>query len=156
MKFESGDKRFKFRSVAVIIHNDHVLLHKVVKGDFWALPGGKVEFFEFSHTTLIRELQEELGVAANIIRPLWFVEDFYARNGVKSHEIATYYLTALQDPSAIPFSQDVRGLEQDIDIVFRWVKLADVASLNLWPQFLKERLTALPQEVEFIQINELK
>ncbi len=46
--FDTGNGRFNFRSVAVIIQNDHILIHRAVEDNFWALPGGRVELFENS------------------------------------------------------------------------------------------------------------
>lgn len=45
LRFDSGSSRFNFRSVAVLIDQGHVLLHRSLKEEFWALPGGRVEFF---------------------------------------------------------------------------------------------------------------
>jgi len=42
--FDTDNGRFNFRSVAVVIQNEHVLIHRAVEYDFWALPGGRVEF----------------------------------------------------------------------------------------------------------------
>jgi len=46
--FDTEHGRFNFRSVAIIIHDAHVLIHRAVADEFWALPGGRVEFFETS------------------------------------------------------------------------------------------------------------
>jgi 8-oxo-dGTP diphosphatase len=41
--------------------------HKhLTKGDFWAPPGGGLEFGEFTHDALIREIQEETSI---IVKP---------------------------------------------------------------------------------------
>ena len=60
LKFDVGDSCFNYRSAAVIIHDDHVLIHKSEKDYFWSLPGGRVEFFESSEDTIAREIYEEL------------------------------------------------------------------------------------------------
>ena len=77
LRFDQGDARFNFRSAAVIVHDNHVLLHRVVGDSFWALPGGRVEFFENSDATLNRELLEELGVESSVKKHLWHVESFF-------------------------------------------------------------------------------
>jgi 8-oxo-dGTP pyrophosphatase MutT (NUDIX family) len=46
LTFDVEEKRFNFRSVAVIVHDEYVLIHKSADNDFWALPGGRVEFFD--------------------------------------------------------------------------------------------------------------
>lgn len=46
--FETENGRFNLRSAAVVILDDHVLIHRAREDDFWALPGGRVELFETS------------------------------------------------------------------------------------------------------------
>ncbi|GAB3521908.1 NUDIX hydrolase [Photobacterium alginatilyticum] len=75
--FDKGNARFNFRSVAVIVNDDHVLLHRAVGDSFWTLPGGRVEFFENTDATLNRELLEELGIESTVKRHLWYVENFF-------------------------------------------------------------------------------
>ncbi|ABC30557.1 NTP pyrophosphohydrolase including oxidative damage repair enzyme [Hahella chejuensis KCTC 2396] len=156
LKFDVGDNRFNFRSAAVIMHQDHVLLHKAVQDNFWALPGGRVEFFEFSSDTLAREVEEELGMTARVIRPLWYVENFFQYQQTRFHEIATLYLTELADPDVIPFNVDFPGVEEDVDLIFRWFKLSELDSIELAPDFLKTRLRSLPEGVEFLTVNEIE
>ncbi|WLQ15940.1 NUDIX hydrolase [Hahella aquimaris] len=155
LKFDVGDNRFNFRSAAVIIHQDHVLLHKAVQDDFWTLPGGRVEFFEFSSDTVAREVEEELGMTARVIRPLWYVENFFQYQQTRFHEIATLYLTDLADPDAIPFNEDVPGAEEDVDLIFRWFKISELEAFEVAPYFLKTRLGSLPEGVEFLTLDEI-
>ncbi|MDG9672152.1 NUDIX hydrolase [Hahella sp. CR1] len=155
LKFDVGDNRFNFRSAAVIIHQDHVLLHKAVQDNFWTLPGGRVEFFEFSSDTVVREVEEELGMSARVIRPLWYVENFFQYHQTRFHEIATLYLTELADPDAIPFNEDVPGAEEDVDLIFRWFKISELEAFEVAPYFLKTRLRSLPEGVEFLTLDEI-
>lgn len=48
----------------LIVHNDKVLLVKEASDDWWALPGGGVDHGETAESTLVREVEEELGVPA--------------------------------------------------------------------------------------------
>jgi len=48
----------------LIVQNDKVLLVKEADDDWWALPGGGVDHGETVESTLVREVEEELGVPA--------------------------------------------------------------------------------------------
>ncbi len=49
----------------LVVHDDKVLLVKESDGDWWALPGGGVDHGESVEMTLVREVEEELGVPAS-------------------------------------------------------------------------------------------
>lgn len=48
----------------LIIQDDKVLLVKEADDDWWALPGGGVDHGETVESTLVREVEEELGIPA--------------------------------------------------------------------------------------------
>lgn len=49
----------------LIVQNDKVLLVKEADGDWWAPPGGGVDHGETVEASLVREVEEELGVPAD-------------------------------------------------------------------------------------------
>ena len=51
----------------LIVQKDKVLLVKEVDDDWWALPGGGVDHGETVESSLVREVEEELGVPAKNI-----------------------------------------------------------------------------------------
>jgi len=111
LSFDTEKGKFNFRSGAVIVHDEHVLLHKAEEDEFWALPGGRVEFHEFSNNTVTREISEELGWSSNVDRHLWYLENFFEYNGCLCHEISNIYLVSLQNPPSIKSEVDFRGIE---------------------------------------------
>src|SRR5688500_10307917 len=50
---------------ALIIQNNTVLLVRESDDDLWTFPGGGVDHGETVETSLVRELQEELGIPAH-------------------------------------------------------------------------------------------
>src|SRR5260370_5956340 len=49
---------------ALVVQDDKLLLVKEADDDWWALPGGGVDHGETVESTLVREVEEELGVPA--------------------------------------------------------------------------------------------
>jgi 8-oxo-dGTP pyrophosphatase MutT (NUDIX family) len=49
----------------LVVQNSKVLLVKEADDDWWALPGGGVDHGESVEATLVREVEEELGVSAS-------------------------------------------------------------------------------------------
>ena len=66
VRFQTGSKRFNYRAAGILIEQDHVLLHKQVDDQYWALPGGRVELGEQARDTIVREMKEELGYEVHV------------------------------------------------------------------------------------------
>src|SRR5215203_431329 len=77
-----------YRVVGVCVHEDHVLLHREAKDDFWVLPGGRPRSYEVSRDTLVREMAEEISTRVEVLRLLWVVENFFEYVGEQWREIA--------------------------------------------------------------------
>ncbi|EGQ8107466.1 TPA: NUDIX hydrolase [Vibrio parahaemolyticus] len=153
LRFDQGNARFNFRSVAVIIHDEHVLLHRNINDSFWALPGGRVEFFENSDMTLNRELFEELGATSVVKRHIWYVENFFEYAGKKYHEISNYFFVELDKPEQFPMDEVFRGIESEVDLEFKWYPLSKLPEVVLKPDFLQTGLLDIPSETKYIKVN---
>ena len=161
ISFLVDDVRFNLRAVAVIVDDGYALLHRATFENFWSLPGGRVEVGEPSAMTVARELVEELGPTceAQVGRLLWVVENFFTYEGVRSHELGMYYHVTLG--AASPYLAKERafeGIEEDlplhegerVGLIFQWFPLAVLASLPLYPTFLREQLASLPGATELV------
>ncbi|GAB1256766.1 NUDIX domain-containing protein [Aurantivibrio plasticivorans] len=155
ISFDTNEGRFNLRSAAVVIHDEYVLLHQAVGDDFWVLPGARVEFLETSRETVIRELREELGLSCRVVRQLWHTESFFEYNSVKVHELANYFLVSLTDVPKIDSEVDFNGIEESVELVFRWLPLDNIGDYNLLPRFLLEGLNNLPDTLKTIEINDI-
>ncbi|MEO0927858.1 MAG: NUDIX hydrolase [Cyanobacteria bacterium J06643_13] len=149
--FDRGRNRFNYRVAGIALDNNRVLLHTNEKDDFWSFPGGRVEMGEASEFALVREMQEELNVDIEIIRPLWIVEDFFDYAWQNYHEICFYYL--MQFPERSPYlgkNKSFSGAENDFE--FQWFAThPDVlARLPLLPSFLQNSLENLPVSVQHL------
>ncbi len=152
LKFDRGNLRFNMRSTAVVIQDQHILIHKTPADSHWSLPGGRVEFMETSDHTLVREMQEELGWQCRVERMLWYVENFFSYDEISVHEITQYYLMSANAANSVKSETDFRGVEPGLKQIFRWVPLSRIDGYGLKPDFLRERLTNLPETIERIVV----
>ncbi|MDX1343446.1 MAG: NUDIX hydrolase [Reinekea sp.] len=155
LTFNRDAKRFNFRSVAVIVKDNCVLVHKAVKEAFWTLPGGRVEFFEHAEDTVARELQEELGVTARVIRPLWFAENFFHYNEQTFHELGHYFLAEITSEVTMRPGETFAGIEPDEDLIYQWLPLTQLADIDLKPEFLHQGLRNLPSALQYVKIQDM-
>lgn len=150
IRFDQGDQRFNYRIVGVALHNDAVLLHRTAEEDFWTFPGGRAELGETAETTLKREMLEELGAEVEIVRLLWFVENFFTYAERRYHEVALYFLMQLPpDSSCLTLPGPFYGLEETPKLIFQWFPCQSemLAALPLQPTFLQTALLSLPETV---------
>lgn len=159
IKFEESDNLFNYRVVGVAIHNDSILLHQAVGDSFWTCPGGRAEFGETAEQTLVREMREELGIDIEVVRLLWFVENFFAYENKRYHEIALYFLMRL--PTECQYLIEAGPYpcqEEGSKLIFHWFPLRQevLSGLPLLPSFLQTALSELPNSTQHItQIDEV-
>lgn len=134
---------FNYRVAGVAVLNGKVLLHKTPSDNFWTLPGGRCELFEFSKDTLQREMQEETGLTAQAGEMLWVSENFFLYNGDKYHEIGFYFEMEMQN---LPHQDDFMGVEGQDELMFHWHDLTDLHSISVYPEFLADALVKNPLE----------
>ena len=147
--FEKDGNRFNFRAVGVMINNGRVLVHRAEKDDFWALPGGRVEFQETSGEALVREMREELGVETQDERLLWVAECFFRYEGKSYHELGLYHLLKMpENCSLCSKSGEFDGLEENYRLIFKWHALDKLDELELYPVFLKQKLVDISDGME--------
>jgi 8-oxo-dGTP diphosphatase len=53
---------------AIILHSRHILLVKARDKNNWQLPGGRIESGETAVEALVREVKEETGLQAEVVR----------------------------------------------------------------------------------------
>jgi ADP-ribose pyrophosphatase YjhB (NUDIX family) len=153
IRFDLPGGRFNHRSVGVLVHDGQVLLHRLVQDDFWSLPGGRVEILEPSNVTIVREFAEELGVEVRVDRLLWVVENFFHHEGMPYHELAFYYKVDLTEETH-PLLQDKQrvhhGIEEEVDLIYKWFPVTELTGERFYPSFLREALRELPAAVQHV------
>jgi 8-oxo-dGTP pyrophosphatase MutT (NUDIX family) len=150
LTFRSGGGVFNCRAAAVVVRDDQLLVTQETGSAFWYLPGGRVDFGESAAQSVVRALHEELAVVGQVIRPLYFVENFFAlSDGRPFHEWSMYFLAEIE-ADAVPRTRDANGLESHVDLRFRWAPLDALDKLPLRPSFLIESLKEMPDALEHI------
>ena len=146
IRFDLGTRRFNYRIVGVAIHDEQVLLHRAEHETFWTCPGGRAEFGEAAEDTIKREMREELDTEIEVIRLLWFVENFFEYEGLSYHELAVYFLIRFPDGSRPLASRGFESADQGVKLLFQWVpvNVKVLTELPLLPAFLPAGLVDLP------------
>lgn len=150
INFKIDNGTFNFRTAGLLFYKNKVLIHRLVKDDFYAFPGGRVEMFENTENTIIREMNEELGIKVSVNRLLWVCEHFYTHNNSKYHEICFYYLLQCSDDSLTNKGDSFYVTEGKNEFEFKWVGVNAVKDEILYPAFIKDRIQNLPSSVERI------
>ena len=99
------------------------------------LPGGHVEFNESARHSLVREIREELGVAADAGRFLGVVENTFIQRGKRHCEINVVFEMSIRrlDP-------DRAAISVEDQIEFRWVSMGALQRHVLQPAILISKL----------------
>jgi 8-oxo-dGTP pyrophosphatase MutT (NUDIX family) len=148
--FDEDHIRFTNRIAGVAFDRERVLLHRTDGMDFWALPGGRAELLEPSPQTLVREMQEEIGVEVQVDRLLWVAENFFTYGPRSFHEIGFYFLMHLPPDSPLRDQASFVGHEDDMDVHFEWLPVATLEKVALYPTFLRAGLKNLPASTAHI------
>ena len=150
--FKTNQGVFNFRTAGIWIKNNHVLLHKIVGDDFWALPGGRVKIMEESQNAVQREMKEELDVQVKVERLLWTVENFFTYNSKNFHELGFYYLISSAEQYEIQ-AQEFFGIEGE-KFIYKWMPLNELEAVTMYPEFLKVELRHIPNYPKHMVIKQ--
>ena len=149
--FQNNDETvFNYRTCAVIISGDNILLHKIGDNDFWTLLGGRVKMLESSDSAIKREIKEELGEDIDINRIRWRVENFFKFENKNYHEMSTIYLVNLPQKSTIINEKESFYGSEGNNLTFKWFNVDEIKNLDIKPSFLIDKLNPLPNNLKHI------
>ena len=156
ISFKTELGKFNYRVCAVIIDDNKVLVMRDNHADYYYLPGGRVQFNETAEKAVLRELKEELNIDAEIVRPLYFNQNFFFEDVLKVnyHEIGVYFLIDISKTDILTRGDSFFGVETTKNQKFEWMSFVDVKKAYLYPLFIKENIDKLPQTLQIInEIN---
>jgi 8-oxo-dGTP diphosphatase len=129
----------------VCVDGDQVLLVDHKKAQLWLPPGGHVEPGEHPRVTVSREIEEELGVTAELAfpEPLMLTVTKTQGLGVGHTDVSLWYVLRLERERELRFdAREFHGVQ--------WFATGDVPHARSDPhmarflQKLEQRMTALP------------
>ncbi|HEX9132501.1 MAG TPA: NUDIX domain-containing protein [Ktedonobacteraceae bacterium] len=154
--FKPAEIRFTYRVGGILIHHEHLLCQAASEEGFWFLPGGRAELGESASVSLLREMQEELGVAMKIERLLYVVENFFNDPNDAWHELGLYFLISAPASSYLNQSLETftRWDEAGNHLRFEWLPIARLEAYTLYPPFFQKALQEIPEHtVHFEEHN---
>ena len=145
VKFWKEDGSFKLRVCGVVQVGDKILIDNCDNAPFWGYPGGHVELGESTREAVVREVKEEIGVDAEIIKNLASIQLFFTReDGKPFHEIGFYYLMKANiEPKNLTIEENDKGKLRKHQ--FRWVTKEELKNLDVRPTELKK---VIPNDLE--------
>lgn len=124
-----ADNEIRAIAICLFSHNGRILAAEgydpVKQETFYRPLGGTIEFGEHSADTVVRELDEELGVAVADLRYVATLENVFTYDGRTGHEIVLIYDGRFVDETLYD-RDDLTGYEADASETFRavWLEVA--------------------------------
>jgi 8-oxo-dGTP diphosphatase len=127
----------------LLMDGGRVLLCRSVKGGYYYLPGGHVEFGEAAGVALAREFKEECGVQVDVGTCGLVTEGVFMTRKRQHHEVnLVFHVERRGTASAVTSAEP--------EIAFEWVDLAALTDLDVRPEIVRAWLVAGPRGCEFV------
>lgn len=135
---------------ALILRDEAVLLQVCTIGgrEVYLLPGGGQEPGETLAEAVVREVREETGLVVAAGPLLWVREFIPRRHGLAlgGHDLHCIFACTLVDEHVGAITPAPAPHPDAAQIDVRWVALAVLAGITLWPESVHRRLCALADD----------
>lgn len=148
--FRTAEGTFNYRVCAVMIHDGKLLAMHDGRSPYYYLPGGRVMLHETAEQAVLREVKEELGVDARIVRPLWLNQGFFVEDVDREryHELCLYFLVDIADTELPARGDRFSVMEGGRENRFEWLAFERLEREYLYPLFIKKSIFRLPDALE--------
>lgn len=148
ISFKSENQKFNYRVCAIIISDGKILAMHDDRSPYYYLPGGRVAIGETAENAVVREVREELGITAKIVRPLWLNQAFFTEDVDKLHyhELCLYFLMDIADTDLLSRGKAFTSQEGQRTHAFEWLEFERLNDEYFYPIFLKKDIFNLPDE----------
>ena len=146
--FDTAEGRFNYRVSAILLDEQRILAMHDERSPYFYLPGGRVRLGERAEDAVLREVREELGIEARILRPLWLSQAFFTEDvdGMDYHELCLYFLLDISKTDLLTRGDRFRGPERRHVHDFEWLPFARLKDEYFYPLFLKTEICHLPED----------
>ncbi|MBN2693188.1 NUDIX domain-containing protein [bacterium] len=153
--FTADKGYFRYRSAAIIVENNSILMAKNDVDDYYYSVGGAVKLHESAEEAVVREVFEETGVKYEIDRALFIHENFFkgfnSDADLKCHEIAIYFL---MKPKGDQILNDTGYVYDGVRERMFWLPIDRLDEYKLYPLFFKEELFNITNSIKHIKTEE--
>ncbi len=141
----------KLRPLAICVfrRGDRIFVaegYDAVKRETFYRPlGGRIEFSEYGHQAIVRELREEIGAEVTNLRYLGTLENIFTYNGQPGHEIVLIYDgefvdTSIYEREVVMGHEDDEAFYGDIQAVWKSLDFFRWGEAPLYPTGLLKML----------------
>ena len=147
--FDTSEGRFNYRVCAILLQGDRLLAMHDERSPYYYLPGGRVRMGERAEDAVLREVREELGIDARIVRPLWLSQAFFNEDvdRMDFHELCLYFLLDVSETDLLSRGDCFTRRERHHTHTFEWLPFDKLKDEYLYPLFLKTEIYHLPKSL---------
>ena len=147
--FDTDEGRFNYRVCAILLNGGRILAMHDERSPYYYLPGGRVRMGERAEDAVLREVQEELGIAARIVRPLWLDQAFFNEDvqHMDFHELCLYFLLDVSGTDLLSRGDAFTRQERHHTLAFEWLSFDRLKDEYFYPLFLKTEIFRLPEHL---------